>query len=410
MKIEWAAGYCKFPQLSFRRLFRQVKRPVPDDAAIVTAYTNGEVTLRSNRRLEGYHEATDLFAFQGVKVGDFVVHGLDILRGSIGVSDSFGAISSVCAVCTPIKDAEPRFFAYVMRAQASSGFPRAMARGVREGGADFRRWDTLGDLPLPVPSGPEQRAIVNILDIETTRIDTLISKKRQMIDLLELRFWALIESMSLGAEADYVPLRRALVSIVDGPFGSAFSSADYTSSGAAVVRLGNIGFAEYRPHRQVYIPARLFEKFLRHRVGKGDLLIAGLGDDSNHAGRACVAPDLGDAIVKGKCFSARVAPSRASARYLAYILSSPAGAEAVGLSARGSTRSMINLDIIKSTIIPLPSVEVQRSIADLADIARLRAGPIVNALERQIALLRERRQALITAAVTGEMDVPGVST
>jgi type I restriction enzyme S subunit len=89
----------KYPEVPFRRLFRSVERPIADGAEIVTAYTDGTVTLRRNRPIKGYHEAADLSGFKGVCVGDFVVHGLDILRGSVGVSDSDGAISSVFVTC-----------------------------------------------------------------------------------------------------------------------------------------------------------------------------------------------------------------------------------------------------------------------------------------------------------------------
>src|ERR1700731_1383541 len=100
---------------------------------MVTAYTDGRVTLRSNRRRDGYHEARDMSGHQGVEPGDLVVHGLDILRGSVGVSDARGAISSLCVVCSPKVRSDPRYFSYVIRAQAFSGLPRALARGVREG-------------------------------------------------------------------------------------------------------------------------------------------------------------------------------------------------------------------------------------------------------------------------------------
>ena len=175
MKFRWLPESSPYGEVSFRRIFEKVDRPLPVDAQMVTAYTDGQVTLRSNRDKKSYHEAANMSGYQGVKAGDFVVHGLDILRGSIGVSDSEGAISSVCSVCVPIREAEPRFFAYAMRAQAWSGVPRALAKGVREGGADFRRWETLADLPLPVPPLAEQRAIADYLDAETARIDALIT-------------------------------------------------------------------------------------------------------------------------------------------------------------------------------------------------------------------------------------------
>jgi type I restriction enzyme S subunit len=270
-------------------------------------------------------------------------------------------------------------------------------------------WEKLSEYRLHDPALPVQRAIADYLDTETARIDALIEKKRRMMDLLEVRFWTAFTDFVLRAEAPLTQLRRAIAFITDGPFGSAFSSSDYSEYGAAVVRLGNIGFAEYRPEEQAFVPLDLYHSFLRHRVRADDLLIAGLGDSANHAGRACVAPDLGPAMVKGKCFCARMQRDVAMPEYLALLLSSPCGAESIGASGRGSTRTMINLDVVKRAVVPLPTVESQQGIVLKAQRERKRLRLLTTALAAQIELLTEHRQTFITAAVTGELDIPGVA-
>lgn len=149
----------------------------------------------------------------------------------------------------------------------------------------------------------------------------------------------------------------------------------------------------------------LYERFRAYAVNSGDLLIAGLGDDRNHAGRACVAPVLGPAIVKGKCFRARADRSRVSAEFLALLLSSPIGSAAMSVAGRGSTRSMINLEIVKSTELWLPARSRQDQIvsATLADRSRIRAAQF--AIRRQLQVLFERRRAIVTTAVMGELPI-----
>jgi type I restriction enzyme S subunit len=269
-------------------------------------------------------------------------------------------------------------------------------------------WERLRELKVDVPSLSDQIRIACYLDRETKRIDALIVAKRELREILEGRYWnwLVYQATSLGGRL--VPLRRLISFISDGPFGSAFSSADYTDAGAAVVRLGNIGFAKYRQEDQAYISMDQYQSFLRYRVAPGDLLIAGLGDARNHPGRACVSPaELGPAMVKGKCFVARVRPELTVADYLAVILSSPYGAEIMNIAARGSTRTMINLEIVKDVEIPVPSLSEQDDIVRRAQNMRQSLELATSQMAQQLDLLAEHRRALITAAVTGEFDVTG---
>jgi type I restriction enzyme S subunit len=266
--------------------------------------------------------------------------------------------------------------------------------------------DILGQRLLAPPLD-EQRRIADFIDTEAARLDSLISARTQQLTLLEERRGSFLFDLLSNLAAPLLPLRRALTGLTDGPFGSAFTSADYSSEGAAVVRLGNIGFDEYRPSDQARIPLQLYRTLLQHRVLPGDILIAGLGDSVNHAGRACVAPDLGPAMVKGKCFVAHATPGVALPEYLSAVLSSTIGRDA--MTTRGSTRQMINLEIVRSAVLPLPALEDQVRIVGLTQREEMRRKRAITALERSVALMIERRQSIITAAVTGQFDIATAS-
>jgi len=302
-------------------------------------------------------------------------------------------------VLRPNARVDRRFLAYALNSVDYAAYITGSTR-------DKLTQDDMWQIRIPLPPIEAQRAIADYLDRETARIDALVTAKRRMVELLETRVWLAFNARVLASTPKTTQLRRVLRSLIDGPFGSAFSSGDYSDDGAVVIRLGNIGFSLYRPADEARIPMALYEAFAHYRVVAGDLLIAGLGDDRNHAGRACVAPDLGPAIVKGKCFRGRVDASRASAEFLALLLSSPLGAEAMNLSGRGSTRSMINLEIVKRTEIPLPPRNAQDSIVADTRASQARTAAATDVLEHQIKLLQERRQALVTAAVTGRLDIP----
>jgi type I restriction enzyme S subunit len=333
---------------------------------------------------------------------------MDAFAGAIGVSDSAGRCSPVYDVYAPRGEASTRYYAYFLRHLAWSGLIQSLAKGIRERSTAFDA-TVARDLLLPVPPLGEQTRIADNLDAETARIDGILAASRRIELLMSERVWSRFCAMAAASGAPKVPLRRVLLSIVDGPFGSAFTSGDYTNDGAFVVRLGNIGMAQFRETPAARIPMELYGSFLRHRVEAGDLLIAGLGDEGRHAGRACLAPDLGPAMVKGKCFCARVNERVADPRYLALYLSSALGVDEVALVSHGSGRMMINLEIAKALPVVLPPPSRQTEIVDATLLEKERADRAIDLLGRQIDLLLERRQALITAAVTGQLAIPGVA-
>jgi type I restriction enzyme S subunit len=301
----------------------------------------------------------------------------------------------------------PRWLAYIVQSRPFIEWAVATSEGVK---MPRTSWEKLRLFEISTLEPNHQLAIIGFLDGETQRIDGLIAKKRRLIELAREKVWASFIERVMSSTSAKTPLRRALHSIRDGPFGSAFSADEYSEDGAFVVRLGNIGFAEFRHEDGAFIPIEMYQAFLRHRVDPGDLLIAGLGDDKNHAGRACIAPDLGPAMVKGKCFCARVNAALADPAYLSWYLSSSLGAQEINIAARGSTRSMINLEIAKAVMVRLPSVQCQREIVRRSEKERESAKALVGALEKQVSLLLERRQALITAAVSGHLGIHRATT
>lgn len=194
----------------------------------------------------------------------------------------------------------------------------------------------------------------------------------------------------------------------DGPFGSGLKSEHYRDDGVRVVRLQNIRFARFDDGDRAFIDAEYYGSALGdHSVKAGDLLIAGLGDTTNPVGRACVAPSgLGIAMVKADCFRFRLNEERAVPHFLALQLSA-AALSAAGVEATGATRGRINLSTTASRRVPLPPLPEQRAIASYLDRETARIDTLKAKVQKAIGLLKEYRTALISAAVTGKIDVRG---
>ena len=174
-----------------KRLFTRVNRPVRAEDGVVTCFRDGTVTLRKNRRLRGFTEATAEIGYQGIRKGDLVIHAMDAFAGAVGVSDSDGKGTPVYAVCQPEHGANSRYYAHTVREMSRSLWILALAKGIRERSTDFR-FETFGNQAVPVPPPDEQTAIVRFLDHANQKIDRFIRAKRRLIALLNEQKQAII--------------------------------------------------------------------------------------------------------------------------------------------------------------------------------------------------------------------------
>ena len=165
-------------------LFRKLDRPVRDLDEVVTCFRDGTVTLRKNRRTEGFTESLREVGYQGIRKGDLVIHQMDAFAGAIGVSDSDGKGTPVYSVCHPTHQANPFYYAQIVREMARSQWILALAKGIRERSTDFK-YTEFARQSLPLPPLLEQAAIVRYLDYMYRRIRRYVSAKRKLIALLE---------------------------------------------------------------------------------------------------------------------------------------------------------------------------------------------------------------------------------
>ncbi|MFI6778747.1 restriction endonuclease subunit S [Nocardia sp. NPDC050412] len=340
---------------------------------------------------------------------------LNITGASLGRVTYFRAglgeanVNQHVCIIRPRSSTDPRYLAYAL----SSNVCQDQIFGMQVGGnRDGLNFEQVGGLEIPAPLLEEQRRIADFLDAETSRMDRLCELRSAQRSLADARLNA-IWSTAIVADGDdfsWVPIRRFVIAITDGPFGSALTSSHYSDSGARVIRLGNIGRADFRERDAAYIPMEYFRTLGRHHARPGDLVVAGLGDQGNPLGRACVVPDgIGPAMVKADCFRLRLDQARVMHDYAAWAMSSPPVSEQAVLLSRGSTRSRINLEVVRDVRIPVPPLSRQLETVDLLAKARQGVNQFTSKCDKQLTLLAERRQSLITAAVTGEFDVTTAS-
>lgn len=307
-------------------------------------------------------------------------------------------------VMRPLSQLDSRYLAWILQSEEF----RAPGEAHMSGAGGLKRVPESYAARFRVrhPGIDVQRAVADYLDRETAKIDAFIAKNEELVTLLTERrdsVWSDLYAEAANA-ARPIPLRRFVSSIADGPFGSSLTSAHYSEAGTRVVRLGNIGINEFRAGDEAFIPDEYAATLTAHAALPGDVIVAGLGDDRMPLGRACVLPDIGPAIVKADCY--RVRPSDSvSPAFLAWVLSAPPTRGLMKLAARGSTRERLNTSVALDIEVPIPDADtqadlVQRFAASAATIDAARGVAM-----RGVSLARERRAALISAAVTGKIDV-----
>lgn len=163
-------------------ILHYMQKPVREDDGVITCFRDGEVTLRSNRREDGFTMSDKEIGYQGIDVGDLVVHGMDGFAGSIGISDSRGKASPVLNVLDT--DQCKRYIMYYLRSMAYSDVFLALATGIRVRSCDLR-WNKLAELSYPVPPLDEQNAIVKHIDSVLSKADAVIADKKAQLATLD---------------------------------------------------------------------------------------------------------------------------------------------------------------------------------------------------------------------------------
>lgn len=154
---------------------------LPEDTALVCS-NKGKVLVRDENAV-GKMVSEDN-AMQGIKKGDIAIHGMDTWHGAIALSEYDGKITRVVHVCDSTED--KRFVVYYMQYLAFQGVYKLISNGVRGNTSDFRSWDKVKDIYIPLPeSREEQKMICDHLDLVCKEIETAIDNKREQLDMLE---------------------------------------------------------------------------------------------------------------------------------------------------------------------------------------------------------------------------------
>ena len=371
--------------------------------------------------------AEDLSGYKQVLHGDLVVNRMRAFQGAVGLAHIEGLVSPDYLVLRPRAGHDARFLHHLLRSSWFVGQMVARLRGIgstSQGNVRTPRINSedLGEIAAPPLTYGEQRAIADYLDAETARIDALITKKRRMIELLVEKVDSQIFSAVSGTvtspassrQGTQIPWLDTIPSHWDSPWLGATHS---TQLGKMLSASAASGPEQHRYVKNTNVqwdrldltdlPTMTFDANDRARCSleKGDLLVC----EGGEVGRAAVWPGTQTDVYFQKAIH-RVRPiGDAEPRYTMYAFWAAAKMNVFAVEGNQATIVHLTGEKLREHRFPWPPIEEQREIVRQLDATRKKIGATTSQLNQQIDLLNERRQALITAAVTGELEIPGVA-
>ena len=402
--------------LPTKRFFRLVTEPAPDnnDFELLSVYTEIGVKPRKELEQKG-NKASTTDGYWLVKKGDVVVNKLLAWMGAVGHSEYEGVTSPAYDILRPTRTFNSKFYHYLFRNEIAQQEFKRWSRGIME--MRLRLYfEELGRILMPFPPEEEIEKIANFLDFETAKIDTLIEKQQQLIALLKEKRQAVISHAVTKGLNPNAPMRDSGVEwLGEVPEHWGVSSLGYyasISTGATPDRSksqywgGNIPWVKTGEVKYDEITETeehiTYEGVANSAVTlspPGTLLMAMYGQGVTR-GRVAL---LSISATYNQACAAITPNEKIWNEYLRYFFM--AAYHAIRDGGNETSQMNLNADIVSKFKVAIPEMEEQHEIVELLDVELKNFDFLIEKAVEAIELMQERRTALISAAVTGKIDV-----
>lgn len=356
-------------------------------------------------------------SFRHVDSNNFVI-SLRSFEGGIEYSSYVGCVSPAYTVLRSEKDIAPGYFKYLLKSEPYIAALQASTDSLRDGKSIS--YEQFGAIPLPYPQPEVQSVIASFLDYETAKIDALIEKQQQLIELLKEKRQAVISHAVTKGLNPNAPMKDSGVEwlgevpahwgmtkfhyeidLLEGP---GILANDFHDEGVPLLRIQNVKDDFVSSEYKTYLsPSKVRSKWDHFRVSQGDLiiscsattgLVSEVGDDTAGAvpytGLIRLRPQVKASITK---------------EFIRYLVQSDLFFEQIKLLQSGSTIQHFGPYHLQQMHITLPPIAEQEEISNTVKEKSAHLDKLISIADQQIELMQERRTALISAAVTGKIDV-----
>lgn len=376
--------------------------------------TTGELREKIIYDTDKKVKESTLQIFSALKIhpaGSVVIAMYGATIGRLGILGVDATTNQACCVMTKSKIINNQYLYYWLQA-----YRNEIIRLSSGGGQPNISQEKVSSLKVSAPALNDQALIIAFLDHEIAKIDKLIVKQKQLIELLKEKRQAVIShAVTKGLNPD-VPMKdsgvewlgeipshwemKRLAYLGSARNGLTYSPENITDqeSGTLVLRSSNIQNSSLCFDDNVYVNSSIPEQFL---VKENDLLICSRNGSRNLIGKnALISKDAA-----GMAFGAFMAIFRSQINtYIFWVLNSPLFDYQSG-SFLTSTINQLTIGNLNSMKVPVPTFKEQKEIVRYLSKKNNDFIELINKVNNSIALLQERRTALISAAVTGKIDV-----
>ncbi len=388
-------------------ILKKLSREKGADDELLVCSNSGDIRKRGDSRLGLVANSNDIY--QGVRSGDLLIHGMDTWHGAIAVSKFDGMCTPVVHVCDSSQNKE--YVATYLRNMASQQIFKLISNGVRQNTSDFRSWDKLSRIPIPLPPLVEQEKIVSYLEDKTSKIDEVILAKEKQIKLLqELKDAEIANVITRGLNPDVkmkrydsllssecpehwcITRNKSFMSLVGEKVGR--QSVSYTllslTTKGVIIRDVESGKGKFPKDFDTY-----------QIVQRGELVFCLF--DIDETPRTVGIVETGG-MVTGAYTVLRVNEKYAIPEYVYYYYLCVDNIKALKPYYSG-LRKTVRADKFLQLYIPVPSVEEQRTIIAYIENKNNKIEALVKNLEAEIAYLKEYKQKLVADCVIGQINV-----
>ena len=350
-------------------------------------------------------EGQPLIIWDGSNAGEFVL-------GKEGI------VSSTMAAAFLNMQLDPQYYWYLCLC-----FEPEMRRHANGMGIPHVNGDELKNINLGVPAKLEQTQIASFLDHETSKIDTLIEKQQTLIQLLKEKRQAVIShAVTKGLNPD-APMKDSGVEwlgevpehwvvaqlkfntlvMQTGPFGSQLHAEEYIEDGIPLINPAHMIDGEIVPDSRVTVDEATQERLERHKLSEGDIIFARRGE----LGRCAIVHKHQKGWICGTGSLRATLNDKLISEYAYLLITSDGLISELSLESKGSTMDNLNTETLGRVRMPVPPRNEQNEIISYVSQVFGKYKVLIGNAERAIQLMQERRTALISAAVTGKIDVRG---